>query len=111
MRNNVTTVSARVALAALASLGVLAAPGAPASAAPSPRIATVRTVSAAALTPAECAAIQQQIDTLEARDQAAQEMLSTASPAQKPALIKLIMKLEAQIAVLQAQLTAGGCPA
>jgi hypothetical protein len=109
MRNNVIVGCARAGLVALASLGVLAVPGAPASAAPSPQVAMVRTTSAAALTPAQCAAIQQQIDALNAREEALQEMLSEASPAQKAALIKMILKLEAQIGALQAQLAAG-CP-
>jgi hypothetical protein len=110
MRNNVIIGCARVGLAALASLGMLAGPGAPASAAPSAQTALARTASVAALTPAECAAIRQQIGVLEAREEAAQERLSEAPPAQKPALIKLIKKLGAQIAALQAQLAAG-CPA
>ena len=95
MRKNVALVLARVGLAALASAGVLATPAAPASAAPA--------VSIAALTPAQCDALQSDIDTIDLRVQILQERLSTAPAYQKAGIIKQILKLEAQEAVLQTQ--------
>jgi hypothetical protein len=109
MRNNVATLCARVGIAALASLGVFALPGGAASAAPSLETAAAHSTLAAALTPEQCDAIQQQIDGLNARVLTLQDMLADASPAVKASLIKMIRKLEAQISVLEAQLA--GCPA
>jgi hypothetical protein len=109
MRSNVGTISARVGIAALVSLGVFAVPGGPASAAASQTGTAVHTGVAAALTPAECTAIQQQIDGLEARVLTLQDMLGEASPTQKPGIIRMIRNLEGQIGVLVAQLA--GCPA
>jgi magnesium-transporting ATPase (P-type) len=110
MRSTVATLSARVGIAALVSLGVFAVPGGPASAAPSQTGAAVHTSVAAALTPAECTALQQQIDGLNARVLTLQDLLAEASPSQKAAIIRMIRKLEAQIGVLEAQYAAG-CPA
>jgi hypothetical protein len=110
MRSNVGTISARVGIAALVSLGVFAVPGGPASAAASQTGAAIHTGVATALTPAECTAIRQQKEGLEARVLTLQDLLSEASPAQKAAIIRMILKLEAEIGVLDAQLAAG-CPA
>jgi len=109
MRNNVATLCARVGIAALASLGGLAVAGGAASAAPSHEIAVVHSIVAAAPTLEECSAIHERIEGLEARVLSLQELLGEATPAQKPAIIKMIRKLEAQIVDLQAQLE--GCPA
>jgi ABC-type glycerol-3-phosphate transport system substrate-binding protein len=107
MRNNVATLCARVGIAALASLGVFAVSGGAASAAPSQKITVVHSVSAAALTPAQCAALQQQIDTIEVRVTTLQELLETAPASTKGDIIKKILSLEAQGAALQAQYDAG----
>ena len=109
MRNNFAILCARVGIATLASLGVLAVAGGAASAAPSHKIAVVHSIAAAAPTPEECSAIRQQIEGLEARVLSLQELLGEATPAQKPAIIRMIRKLNAQIADLEAQLE--GCPA
>jgi hypothetical protein len=109
MRNNVANLCARVGIATLASLGVFAVSGGAASAAPSQKIAAVHSIFAAVPTPEECSALRQQIEGLEARVLSLEELLGEATPAQKPGIIKMIRKLDAQIAELQAQLA--GCPA
>jgi hypothetical protein len=108
MHKSTAALCARVGIATLASLGVFAVPGGEASAAPSQKIAVHR-VFAAALTPAECSAILQQIEGLAARVLSLQDLLGQASPAQKPGIIRMIRKLEARIVALEAQLA--GCPA
>jgi hypothetical protein len=109
MRNNVASLCTRVGIAALASLGVFAVPGGAASAAPSQEIAAVHSILAAAPTPAQCADIRQQIEGLDARVLTLQDLLAEATPSQKSGIIRLILKLEAQIGELQTQLA--GCPA
>lgn len=109
MRNNIAGLRTRVGMVALASLGVLAAPSGAAAAATTAEAVVVHTVSAAAPSPAQCNTIRQQIEALEARELSLQDLLAEATPAQKPGIIKMILRLEAQIAQLQAQLA--GCPA
>ena len=103
MRNNVATTCARVGIATLAALGVFAVPGGAASASASSTGALHPSV-AAGPSPAQCAAIQQQIDTLDSRVMALQDLLAEATPAQKPDIIRQILRLEAQMDVLQARL-------
>jgi hypothetical protein len=109
MRTNIPMLCARVGIAALASLGVVAVPGGPSSAAPSQEFVVVHSIFAAAPTPAECSAIREQIEGLEARIASLQELLAEATPAQKPAIIRMIGRLSAKIVELHAQLD--GCPA
>lgn len=52
----------------------------------------------------DCDSLQQQIDALQARIDALQELLSTATPAQKPGLIKRIGQLEVKLGALERQL-------
>lgn len=108
MRKNVAALTVRVGIAALASLGMFAAVGAPAYAAPTQELAVVQGTFAATLTPEECSAIALKIEALDARVMALQERLGEATPSQKPAIIKMILRVEAQIAALQTQLQ--GCP-
>jgi hypothetical protein len=109
MRTNVATLGVRVGIAALASAGVFALSGGTASAAPSQTVAVGHSTLAAAPTPAQCSAIRQQIEGIDARVLTLQDMLGEASPSQKAAIIALIRRLEAQSAALQAQLA--GCAA
>jgi hypothetical protein len=107
MRNTVATICARVGIAALASLGVLAVPAGAASASPAQEIVVAHNVFVSFLTPAECAALQQQIDTINVRVLTLQEMLETAPPSQKAGIIQQILRLEKQGSILQSQYDAG----
>jgi hypothetical protein len=108
MRNNVASLCARVAIVTLASLPVFAVAGGAASAAPSQKVATVHSASAAP-TPEQCSAIRRTIEGLKAQRRIAQEELAHATPAEKPALIAEIRELTAEIAELSAELA--NCPA
>ena len=110
MRINVATVCARVGIAALAALGVFAMPAGAASAAVGQKTAVVYTISAAALTPAQCDALRLESESLDVRIISLQDRLAEAPAYQKAALIKQILKLEAQQAAIDAQIAAG-CPA
>jgi hypothetical protein len=52
----------------------------------------------------DCDSLQQQIDAVRARIDVLQELLSTATPAQKPGLIKRIGQLEVTLGKLERQL-------
>ena len=52
----------------------------------------------------DCDSLQQQIDAVQARIDALQELLSTATPAQKPGLIQRIGQLEVKLAAQERQL-------
>jgi hypothetical protein len=91
MRTNLAT---RLAMAMLVAVGTIALTTAPASAAPAaPAIAAT----------VPCGEIPAAIASLEVRLEVTQDRLVHAGPAQKPALIKLIKKLIAQISDLEAQ--------
>jgi hypothetical protein len=53
---------------------------------------------------ADCDSLLQQIDALNAHVEALQEVLATAEPAQKPALIKKIGQMEVKIGILERKL-------
>jgi len=108
MSNKVATLCTRVGVTALASLAVFAVSGAAAaSAAPGLTSTVVHSISTTSLTPAQCAALQQQIDTNNVRIETLQEMLETAPAPMKGDIIKKILNLEAQNSTLQAQYDAG----
>jgi hypothetical protein len=109
MRSNVATLCARAGIATLVSLGVFTVPATAVSAAPGQQIAVVHDVFAASPTPAECSAIQAEIEGLKAEIRYLQEYLHEATPAQKPDIIRMIRELYAEIRELRAQLE--GCPA
>ena len=86
------TIGKRIGIVGLAALCALTVAAAPATAS------------------VDCAALQATHDGLEARITTLQDMLGEASPAQKPAIIAQIKRLEAQEAAVDQQLAAAGCP-
>ena len=93
------TAGKRIGIVTLAVLGALALPAA----------ATAAPASVTRAAAVDCAALQATHDGLEARLATLYEMLAVASPAQKPAIIVQIKRLEAQEAVVDQQLAAAGC--
>ena len=93
------TAGKRIGIVTLAVLGALALPAA----------ATAASASVTRTAAVDCAALQATHDSLEARLATLYEMLAVASPAQKPGIIAQIKRLEAQEAVVDQQLAAGGC--
>ncbi|GIF18219.1 hypothetical protein BJ973_008818 [Actinoplanes tereljensis] len=59
---------------------------------------------------AECASLQAAYDGVQIREDIAQERLATATPAQKPGLVALILRLEAQLGDIRHQMDLAGCP-
>jgi len=107
MSNKVATLCTRVGITALASLAVFAVSGGAASAAPGLTNTVAHSISRTSLTPAQCAALLQQIETNNVRIDTLQEMLETAPAPIKGDIIKKIRDLEAQNSTLQAQYDAG----
>ena len=102
MARTITTAGTRIGIITLAALGAFALPVSIGVAQ-----ASTRPVAVAA---ADCAAMQASYDSLQIREDILQERLATAPPAQKPGLVKQILKLEKQMGVLRQQMDAAGCP-
>ena len=98
MRSTITA-GKRIGIVTLAVLGALTLP------------ATAATASASVTRAAavDCATLQATHDSLEARLSTLYDRLAVASPAQKPAIIAQIKRLEAQEGVVDQQLAAAGC--
>ena len=94
------TAGKRIGIVTLAVLGALALPAA----------ATAASASVTRVAAVNCAALQATHDGLEARILTLQEILATAPPGQKGAIIAQITRLQAQEAVIDQQLAAAGCP-
>jgi len=92
------TASRRIGIVTLAALGALALPAA--------------ATASASVTPtaaADCATLFATSDEIDARITTLQEMLATATPAQKPGIIKQIKKLNEQADLVDQQLKAAHC--
>jgi hypothetical protein len=92
-------VGKRIGIVTLAAVGALALPAA----------TTAASASVTRVAAVDCAALHATHDSLEARLATLYDMLAVASPAQKPGIIAQIKRLEAQEAVVDQQLAAGGC--
>jgi len=99
MARTIASTGTRIGIVTLTALGAFALPF-------SAGAAQASTPSAAA----NCAALQVTYDGLSARDDAAQERLATAPAPQKPALIAVILRLDAQMGQVRQQMDAAGCP-
>jgi hypothetical protein len=102
MVRSIATAGTRIGIVTLAALGAFALPASIGAAE-----AATKPVAAAA---ADCAALQATLDSLAVRVDVAQERLATATPAQKPGLIKLIIRLQAQMTQVQHQMDLANCP-
>lgn len=102
MARSIATAGTRIGIVTLAALGAFALPASIGAAE-----AATRPVAAAAV---DCAALQGTLDSLAVRVDVAQERLATATPAQKPGLIKLIIRLQAQMTQVQHQMDLANCP-
>jgi hypothetical protein len=96
------TARTRIGIVTLAALGALALPV-------SIGAAQASTTPVAAAT-VDCTALQSDYDGLQVRQDVLQERLAVATPAQKPGLIKQIIRLGKQMAELRQQMDAAGCP-
>jgi hypothetical protein len=102
MARTIATAATRIGIVTLAALGAFALPVSIGAAE-----ASTTPVAAAA---ADCAALQAQLEGLQAREDTLQELLAVAPPAQKPGLIAAIRRVQAQEGQVQQQMDLANCP-